>query len=186
MKRALILPLALLALSFGAASCVTEDWDYDDEYDYDTARWSRRHRYDDYDYAYERGRSDGERYERDRRDRYERDRRERRDHERDERDRDAPKPPKGYVLAGSFKSGNAVECGIPTGNKIKKVRLVGRSGKVSVNSVVLREGGAKTSFPVTRRLEPGENVEIDLGGARQATGLRISTGGKGAFDVYVR
>ena len=34
-------------------------------------------------------------------------------------------------------------------------------------------------------LEPGESREIDLGGARQATGLRISTGGKGRYNVYV-
>ena len=31
-----------------------------------------------------------------------------------------------------------------------------------------------------------DTAEIDLGGARQATGLRISTGGKGTFDVFVR
>ena len=31
----------------------------------------------------------------------------------------------------------------------------------------------------------GQSVEIDLGGAKQATGLRISTGGKGSYNVYV-
>lgn len=183
MKRALLFPLALVALAFGAASCVTEDWDYDDDYGYDD--YYGRRRYDDYDDGYEQGYRDAARHERERRDRYDRER-ERRDYDRDDRDRNAGKAPKGYLLAGSFKSGKAVECGIPTRNKIKKVRLVGTSGKVSVNSVVLREGGAKTSFPVTRRLEPGENVEVDLGGSRQATGLRISAGGKGTFDVYVR
>ena len=187
MKRALLLPLALLALSFGAASCVTEDWDYDDEYDYDTARWSRRHRYDDYDYAYERGRRDGERYERDRRerDRYERDRRERDDRDRHDGGAVRVKTPKGFVLAGSFRAGDAVECGIPTSHQIKKVRIVCTEGTVSVNTVVLREGSAKTSFPVTRRLAPGETAEIDLNGHRQATGLRVSAGGKGAYNVYV-
>ena len=179
MKRILLFPLAVMVFAVGSVSCVTDDWDYDDDYDYDTARWSRRHRYDDYDDAYERDRRDLDRYERDRRDRdrYERDR--------DERG-SRPKPPKGFLHAGSFQAGAAVECGIPTSKPIGKVRLVGASGSVSVNSVVLREGSAKTSFAVTRRLAPGETAEVDLGGERRATGLRISTGGKGTFDVYVR
>ena len=78
-----------------------------------------------------------------------------------------------------------MECGIPTSKKIKKIRVVGTSGSVSVNTVVLREGDGKTPFPVTRRLGPGETAEVDLGGARQATGLRISAGGKGTYDVFV-
>lgn len=187
--------LALAVLSVSCASCVSDDWYDDDDY-YDDGYYGSRRRYDDYDYAYERGRRDGERYERDRRERYDRDR-DRYDRDRYDRDRDrdrgrgnnggdvSVKTPKGFVLAGTFQAGNAVECGIPTSKKIKKVRLVGTSGSVSVNTVVLREGSAKTPFPVTRRLAPGESLEIDLGGARQATGLRISTGGKGRYNVYV-
>ncbi|MBQ3811264.1 MAG: hypothetical protein II839_10645 [Kiritimatiellae bacterium] len=178
--------LALAVLSVSCASCVSDDWYDDDDDYYDDDYYGRRRRYDDYDYdyAYERGRRDGERYERERRERdrerYDRDRRERRD-----RDDASVRTPKGFVLAGSFKAGDAVECGIPTSHQIKKVRIVCTAGTVSVNTVVLREGGSKTSFPVTRRLAPGETAEIDLGGHRKATGLRVSAGGKGAYNVYV-
>ena len=187
MKRTNLLPLALFALAFGTVSCVSDDWDYDG-YGYDGGYRPPPppYRHDAYDDGYERGLRDGERHARDR---HERDRRE---HDRYERDRprgDAPvavRTPKGYVPAGSFQAGSAVECGIPTSKPVKSVRLVATAGTVSVNTVVLREGSAKTQFPVSRRLEPGEAAEIDLGGARQATGLRISTSGKGSFNVYVR
>ncbi len=184
--------LLLLPLALCAASCVTDDWDdYDDDYDYRYER-PRRHRYDydDYDYYDDRRprrpppRDD--RYDRDRRDRYrDRDRDRERDRDRGDRGSVSVKTPKGFVLAGSFRADGAVECGIPTSKKIKKVRIVGTAGSVSVNTVVLREGSAKSSFPVSRRLGPGETAEIDLGGARQATGLRISTGGNGSYNVYV-
>ena len=191
--------LALAALSVSCASCVSDDWyDDDDDYYYDGDYGYGRRRYDAYDDGYERGRRDGERYERERRERdrarYDRDRRQRdardrdRDRDHNRRDREAPvsvKTPKGYVLAGSFQAGDAVECGIPTSNKIKTVRIVATSGTISVNTVVLREGPAKTPFPVTRRLSPGEAAEVALGGHRKATGLRISAGGKGSYNVYV-
>lgn len=183
-RQLLLLPAVLFALA-GATSCVSDDWD-----DYDPDYGRRYDRYDDYDEWADRRerrrRHEMRERERDRRE-YERERAER---DRDRGRRDAPgavnvKTPKGFVLAGSFRAGEAVECGIPTSKKIKKVRLIGTSGTVSVNTVVLREGSAKTPHPVTRRLGPGESVEIDLGGAHQATGLRISTGGKGTYNVYV-
>ena len=194
-------PLLLVLLSLGAASCVSDDWYGYDEYDgcdgygyYDPPPASRHwagyndpgvHRRGERQPPPERGRheygdrrDDGPRHGGDR-------------HADDAKkpaatEAPADKAPKGFVLAGSFKSGGPVECGIPTSKKIRKVRLVGRTGKVSVNTVVLREGAAKTKFPVTRRIEPGQSAEIDLGGLHQATGLRISTGGKGEFDVYVK
>lgn len=181
MKRLLL----LLPLAFCAASCVSDDWDdYDDDYDYRYER-SRRHRYDYDDYDYYDDRRPRRPPPRD--DRYDRDYYRDRDRDRDRGDRGSAsvRTPKGFVLAGSFRADGAVECGIPTSKKIKKVRIVGTDGSVSVNTVVLREGSAKTSFPVSRRLGPGETAEIDLGGARQATGLRISTGGKGSYNVYV-
>ena len=173
--------LALAVLSVSCASCVSDDWydEDDDDYYYDDGYAYGRRRYDAYDDGYERGRRDGERYERERRERRERER-----ERRDDRSVSA-KTPKGFVLAGSFKAGDAVECGMPTSHKIKKVRIVCTAGTVSVNTVVLREGGKKTPFPVTRRLAPGETAEVDLGGARPATGLRVSAGGQGAYNVYV-
>lgn len=194
MKR---IPFLLLLLAFGAMSCVTDDWDdYDDDgyYGYYDRRPDDYRRYERRpppppDDRYDRYRDDRrrDRYRDDRRrDRYRDDRDDRRDRD-DPRDRPpAVKAPKGYALAGSFQAGKAVECGIPTSKRIQKVRIVGVSGSVSVNTVVLREGSAKTPFPVTRRVGPGETAEIDLGGARQATGLRISAGGKGSYNVYVR
>lgn len=178
MKR--ILPLLLLAAgSVCAVSCVSDGWDdyYDDPYadGYYDRRPPRHRRYDD---DRPPRRPPPGRYDRDRGDR----------HDRDARRGDGPiavPTPKGFVLAGSFQAGSAVECGIPTSKKIKKVRLVGTAGSVAVNTVVLREGSAKTPFPLSRRLAPGETAEIDLGGARQATGLRISAAGKGSYNVYV-
>ena len=51
--------------------------------------------------------------------------------------------------------------------------------------MVLREGAAKRSYTVSARLEAGQTRTIELGGRHQATGIRVSTGGKGTFDVYV-
>lgn len=169
-----LFPLAVAVAAAGTASCVSDDWD-DGYYGRPGPRYGRYDRYDDYD------RPEPRRY----RDYRDRDWRDRDDDRRDDR-RSRAKAPKGFHPAGSFSAGSAVECGIPTSKKISKVRIVGTSGSVSVNTVVLREGGSKTPFAVSRRLGSGDTAEIDLGGARQATGLRISTGGKGTFDVFVR
>ena len=63
--------------------------------------------------------------------------------------------------------------------------IAATSGTVSVNTMVLREGGAKKSYTVSARLAAGQTRTIELGGRHQATGIRVSTGGKGTFDVYV-
>lgn len=159
----------LLLLPFLAASCVTEDW-----YDY----------YDD-GYYPTHGHYEGSGYGRPHRppppdDRYDRDRR-----GRDERP-SRSNAGSGFARAGSFRAGSAVECGIPVSRPISKVRLVGTAGVVSVNSVVVREGSQKTQHKVVRRLNDGETIDIDLGGSRSATGLRISATGNGAYEVYVR
>ena len=93
--------------------------------------------------------------------------------------------PKGFVRAGAFSAGGAAESGIPTSRTIKKVLLVATSGSVTFNTMVVRQGGAKTSYTVSTRLAAGQTREIDLGGAKAATGLRVSTGGKGTYEVYV-
>lgn len=167
----LLFPLFALLVAFGTASCVSDDWDGDGGY-YGRDRYYR----DDY----YRDRRDWE-YER-RRER-ELDRRER---ELDRRERRGSGSHGGFARAGSFQAGGAVECGVPGSRPVRTVRIVATSGSVAVNTVVLREGPAKTSYTVSRRLNSGETAEIDLGGSRNATGFRISTGGKGGFDVYVR
>ena len=55
-----------------------------------------------------------------------------------------------------------------------------------MNTIVVREGSAKTPRTVSARVPAGETQIVGLGGRRNATGLRISTGGSGSFDVYVR
>ena len=63
--------------------------------------------------------------------------------------------------------------------------IAATSGNVAVNTMVLREGAAKTSYTVSAQLAAGQTRMIELGGRHQATGLRVSTGGRGTFDVYV-
>ena len=122
----------------------------------------------------------------DRRDR--RDVRDDRDGHRDRRDaRSGASLPKGYSRVGSYTAGgSAKETGAPSSRPIRKVRIVATSGSVIVNTVVVREGGAKTPHTLAVRLAAGESREIDLGSARNVTGLRISDGGKGTYEIQVR
>ena len=181
--KRLLFSVPLLALVFSGVSCVTDDWDsysgnpyYGGQprgYYYDAPDYRRPdYRHDDYRDRYDRH---------DRDDRYDRDDHHDRHGHRD----DHRRTPKGYMLAGSFKAGDAIECGVPTSKHIRTVRLVATSGTFSVNTLVVREGSTKTPIKVLRRLSSGESAEIDLGGPRQATGFRISTNGKGEFDVFV-
>lgn len=177
-KRILLPALAAIPVALLCTSCIEEDWD-DDYYGTRGPRRGYYDRYDDYDDGYRDGYEDrrrDERYERGRDDRHRRG---------DDRGSARPRIPKGFVRAGSYSAGGAVEAPIPTSNTIKQVLIAATSGSVAVNTVVLREGAAKTSYTVSARLAAGETRMIELGGRRQATGLRVSTGGKGTFDVYV-
>jgi hypothetical protein len=177
-KTILLPALAAIPVALLCASCIEDDWN--DDY-YGTRRGPRYgyyDRYDDYDDGYRAGYEDrrrDERYERGRDDR----------HRRDDRGPARPRIPSGFVRAGSYSAGGAVEAPIPTSKTIKQVLIAATSGSVSVNTMVLREGSAKTSYTVSARLAAGETRMIELGGRHQATGLRVSTGGKGTFDVYV-
>ena len=141
-----------------------DDWDRHDD-------WDRRDRRDHRDRHDVRDDRDGHR---DRRD--------------DRRDvRSGASLPKGYSRVGSYTvGGSAKETGAPSSRPIRKVRIVATSGSVIVNTVVVREGGAKTPHTLAVRLAAGESREIDLGSARRVTGLRISDGGKGTYEVQVR
>ena len=163
-KPILLCALAAIPAALLCSSCIEDDWD--DDY-YGTRRPRYYDRYDDYD----------DRYDRERRD------------DRDDRGVHGPaRPhiPKGFVLAGSYPAGGAIEAPIPTRNPIRQILIASTSGSVAVNTVVLREGGAKTPYPISARIEAGQTRTVDLGGRRKATGIRVSTGGKGTFDVYVR
>ena len=179
-KHLLLPVLAAIPAALLCTSCIEDDWD--DDY-YGTRRGPRYgyyDRYDDYDDGYRAGYEDrrrDERYDRRRDDRHRRD---------DRRDAPArPHIPKGFVRAGSYSAGGAVEAPIPTSKTIKQVLIAATSGNVAVNTMVLREGAAKTSYTVSAQLAAGQTRMIELGGRHQATGLRVSTGGRGTFDVYV-
>ena len=153
-----------------------DDWDRHDD-------WDHRDRHDHRD---RRDVRDGHRDHRDRRD--VRDDRDDRDGHRDRRDaRSGASLPKGYSRVGSYTAGgSAKETGAPSSRPIRKVRIVATSGSVIVNTVVVRESGAKTPHTLAVRLAAGESREIDLGSARNVTGLRISDGGKGTYEIQVR
>ena len=178
--KSILLPvLAAIPVALLCTSCIEDDWD--DDY-YGTRRpryYDRYDRYDDYDDGYRAGYEDRRRDER----RYDRDRRHRDD--RGDRGPARPRIPSGFVRAGSYSAGGAIEAPIPTSKTIKQVLIAATSGTVSVNTMVLREGAAKRSYTVSARLEAGQTRTIELGGRHQATGIRVSTGGKGTFDVYV-
>lgn len=176
-KHLLLSVLAAIPVALLCTSCIEEDWD-DDYYGTRGPRRGYYDRYDDYDDGYRAGYEDrrrDERYDRRRDDR----------HHRDDRGPARPHIPSGFVRAGSYSAGGAIEAPIPTRNTIKQVLIAATSGTVSVNTMVLREGAAKTPYTVSARLAAGETRMIELGGRHQATGIRVSTGGKGTFDVYV-
>ena len=170
--------LAAVPAALLCTSCIEDDWD-DDYYGSRRPRYYDRYDYDDYDDGYRAGYEDRRRDER----RYDRGRRDRDDRRGGPA---SPRIPKGFVRAGSYTSGKTIEAPIPTRNPIKQILIASTSGSVAVNTVVLREGGAKTPYPISARIEAGQTRTVDLGGRRKATGIRVSTGGKGTFDVYVR
>jgi hypothetical protein len=176
--KSILLPvLAAIPVALLCTSCIEDDWD--DDY-YGARRGPRYYdRYDDYDDGYRDGYEDRRRDER-----YDR-RHDDRHHRGDDRGPARPHIPSGFVRAGSYSAGGAIEAPIPTSKTIKQVLIAATSGTVSVNTMVLREGAAKKSYTVSARLEAGQTRMIELGGRHQATGIRVSTGGKGTFDVYV-
>ena len=69
---------------------------------------------------------------------------------------------------------------------IRTVQIECTEGTVIVNTVVIREGAGKNPITVARRFAKGEKQDIDLGTARQVTGLRISDGGRGKYKVHAK
>ncbi len=86
------------------------------------------------------------------------------------------------VTAGS--KGTATELAV--NRTIRTVQIECTEGSVIVNTVVVREGGVKTPITVARRFNKGEKQDIDLGSARNVTGLRISNQGPGKFKVHAK
>jgi hypothetical protein len=69
---------------------------------------------------------------------------------------------------------------------IRTVRIECIEGAVIVNTLVVREGGAKDPLTVARRFNAGDKQDLDLGRVRNVTGLRISDGGRGRYKILVK
>ncbi|MCC5845820.1 MAG: hypothetical protein JJU05_16350 [Verrucomicrobia bacterium] len=75
---------------------------------------------------------------------------------------------------------------VAVNERVRTVRIQCVSGTVTVNTVVVRDGAARRSIPVTRRLSDGEHVDLELGSGENVSGLRISDGGGGRYQVLIR
>ena len=69
---------------------------------------------------------------------------------------------------------------------IRAVQIECLEGSVIVNTLVVREGGAKEALTVGRRFNAGDRQDLDLGRERNVTGLRISDGGRGRYRVSTK
>ncbi|MDD5705804.1 MAG: hypothetical protein PHR35_07745 [Kiritimatiellae bacterium] len=70
---------------------------------------------------------------------------------------------------------------------VARIAIRALEGDVIINTVVVREGGKKTPYPLAiRRAKGQESYVIELGSRRQVTGLRISDGGRGVYRVSVK
>lgn len=72
---------------------------------------------------------------------------------------------------------------LAVGREIRIIGIEGIAGSVLVHTVWILEGEGVNPVPVARRLGPGETQDIDLGGNRPVTGLRISAAGAGRYRV---
>jgi len=80
--------------------------------------------------------------------------------------------------------GDAKEVAIS--REVSAIRLELKSGTVTVNTVVVRQGAAKTPYTVASRLSDTAPSEIKLPAKASVTGLRISDAGRGLYAVYVK
>lgn len=91
----------------------------------------------------------------------------------------------GWKTIGEYTSGGDAK-ELAVNRTIRTVQIECTDGSVIVNTVVVREGAAKDPITVARRFNKGEKQDLDLGHDRNATGLRISDGGKGRYKVHVK
>ena len=74
---------------------------------------------------------------------------------------------------------------VPVNKGISSIRIRCSEGSVTINTVVIREGGRKSPMAVARNLAVGQEHVLNLGSVRMVTGLRISDGGGGTYEVFV-
>ncbi len=75
---------------------------------------------------------------------------------------------------------------VAVNRSIRMVQIECTEGTVIINTIVVREGGAKDPITVARRFNAGEKQDLDLGRVRNVTGLRISDSGRGRYRVNVK
>jgi hypothetical protein len=90
-----------------------------------------------------------------------------------------------YVQVAELTAGGDAK-EVAVNKEISKCMIHVVDGSVTINTLVVREGGRKTPIPVTARIEKGSKHEIDLGGRKNVTGFRISDGGRGTYRVLVK
>ena len=79
---------------------------------------------------------------------------------------------------------DAVELGV--GQKVSKVRITCTDGSIIINTLVVRQAGAKTPHTVGARIDKGEEQLIEIGKEVMVDGFRISYDGRGSFKVDVK
>ena len=79
---------------------------------------------------------------------------------------------------------DAVELGV--GQKVSKVRITCTDGSIIINTLVVRQAGAKTPHTVGARIDKGEEQMIEIGDEVMVDGFRISYDGRGSFKVDVK
>ncbi|NLG35656.1 MAG: hypothetical protein GX548_09925 [Lentisphaerae bacterium] len=75
---------------------------------------------------------------------------------------------------------------VAVNRSIRMVQIECLDGSVIINTLVVREGGAKDALTVGRRFNAGDKQDLDLGRVRNVTGLRISDGGRGRYRVSTK
>lgn len=111
--------------------------------------------------------------------------------DRDYRDYDRPAPQAQYpkrkgkwqVVAQQRAAGEAKEISL-SGGGYTQCKIQCSSGRVVLNTVVIRRGAKKQPVTVATAITPGQEVTIPVD--RAATGLRISDGGGGIYKVWVK
>ena len=76
---------------------------------------------------------------------------------------------------------------VSVNKKVHYIKIYCKDGSVTINTIVVREGGKKTPIKATTPLQKGQHQVWEIsGGPKQITGLRISDGGKGTYDVLLK
>ncbi|MBN2301023.1 MAG: hypothetical protein JXN60_00770 [Lentisphaerae bacterium] len=75
---------------------------------------------------------------------------------------------------------------VPFSMTISQIRILCVKNSVILNTVVVREETKKDARQVVRTLGKGEEIVLDLDRPTQVTGLRISDGLEGEYEVYVK